>query len=63
MERSSQRKESLVKPLNEFSLYTTFIYKFMVGMDIYKECNITLDIKKEHMFNSREKRILTHHNA
>ena len=56
-------QEFLVKPSNEFSLYTDFIHKFMVDMENYKECNLTLDIKKEHIFNSRKKRILTQHEA
>lgn len=45
-------QEFLVKPSKEFSLYTSFIHKFMVGMESYKECHLTLDIKKEHIFNS-----------
>ena len=39
-------QEFLVKPSKEFSLYTTFVYKFMVGMENFKECNLTLDVKK-----------------
>ena len=56
-------QEFLVNPSKEFSLYTTFIHKLMVGMESYKECNLTLDIKKEHIFNSQERRILTQHEA
>ena len=56
-------QEFLVKPSKEFSLYTSFIHKFMIGMENYKECNLTLDIKKNHIFNSREKRILTQHKS
>ena len=52
-------QEFLVKPSEEFSLYMDFIHKFMINMDNYRECNLTLDIKKEHIFNSQEKRILT----
>jgi hypothetical protein len=52
-------QEFLVKPSKEFSLYIAFIHKFMVSMDNYKECNLTLNIKKEHIFNSREKIILS----
>ena len=55
--------EFLVKPSKEFSLYTTFIHKFMIGMENYKECNLILDIKKEHIFNSQEQRILSQHEA
>ena len=56
-------QEFFVKPSKEFSLYNAFIHKFMVGMDNYKECHLTLDIKKDHIFNSREQRILTQHEA
>ena len=47
-------QEFLVKPSKEFSLYMDFIFKFMINMENYKECNLTLDIKKEHIFNSGE---------
>ena len=56
-------QEFLVKPSKEFSLYTTFIHKFMVSMENHKDCNLTLHIKKEHIFNSQEQRILTQHKA
>ena len=56
-------QEFLVKPLKEFSEYTTFVQKHMLDMEIFKEFNITLNIKKEHIFNSQEKRILTQHDA
>ena len=42
----------LVKSLMEFSHYTTFVHKFVVNMEKFKECNLTLDVKKEHIFNS-----------
>ena len=47
----------------EFSHYTTFVHKFVVDMEKFKECNPTLDVKKEHIFNSWEKRILIKHEA
>ena len=53
----------LVNPTKEFSLCNAFIHKFMVGMESYKECHLTLNIKKEHVFNSREQRIITQHEA
>ena len=56
-------QELLVKLSKEFSHYTTFVHKFMVGMESFKECNLPLDVKKEHIFNSREPRILTQHEA
>ena len=53
-------QEFLVKPSKEFSLCSAFIHKFMVNMEIYKECNLTLDIKKENIFNfQRAKKPLT----
>ena len=54
-------QEFMVNPSKEFSLHIAFIHKFMVGMESYKECHLTLDIKKEHIFNYREQRILTQH--
>ena len=56
-------QEFLVKLSKEFSLYTTFVHKFMVSIENFKECNLTLDVKKQHIFNSREQRILTQHEA
>ena len=32
-------------------------------MEEYKKCNIALDVKKDHIFNSREEKILTQHEA
>ena len=40
-----------------------FIHKFMIGMEDYKERNLTLNNKKEHIFNSWEKIILSQHEA
>ena len=45
-------QEFLFNPSKEFSLYMAFIHKFMIGMENYKECNLTLDIKREQIFNS-----------
>ena len=56
-------QEFLVKSSMEFSHYTTFVHKFVANMEKFKECNITLDVKKKHIFNSWEKRILTQHEA
>ena len=56
-------QELLVKSLMEFSHYTTFVHKFVVDMEKFKECNVTLDLNKEHIFNSQEQRILTQHEA
>ena len=56
-------QEFLVKTFKEFSLYMAFIHQFMIDMENFKECNLTLDIKKEHVSNSREQIILTQHKA
>ena len=56
-------QEFLVKPSKEFSHYITFVHKFVTDMEKLKEFNITLDVEKEQIFNSREKSILTHHKA
>ena len=53
----------LVKPSMEYSHYTTFVYKFVISMEEYKKCNIALDVKKVHSFNSRDEKILAQHEA
>ena len=52
-------QEVLVKLSMEFSHYTTFVHKFSAEMEKFKECNLTLDVKKENIFNSRDQSILT----
>jgi hypothetical protein len=56
-------QDFLVKSSMEYSHYITFVQKFMVNMEKFKECNLSLDVKKAHMFNSWEQRILTRHEA
>jgi hypothetical protein len=56
-------KEFLVKMSKDFSLYTSFVYKFMVNMEKFKEFNLTLDVNKEHLFKSQEQINLTQHEA
>ena len=56
-------QEFFVKPPMECSHYTTFVHKFVVDMEKLKELNLTLDVKKEDIFNSREQRILNQHEA
>lgn len=56
-------QEFLVKPSKEFSHYTIFVHKFMVNIDKFKECNLTLNVKKERIFNCRQQRILTQDKA
>ena len=56
-------EEFLIKTSKDISMYNAFIRKFIVQMEGYKECHITLEIRKEHIFNSQEQRILIHHEA
>ena len=56
-------QELLVKPSMEYSHYTTFVHNFVLIMEEYKKCNIDLDVKKSHIFNSREEKILAQHEA
>ena len=56
-------QELLMKPLMEYSHYTTFVQKFVINMEEYRKCNIALDVKKAHIFNSREENILLRHEA
>ena len=56
-------QELLIKPLMEYSHYTTFMQKFVISMEVYRKCNIALNVKKAHIFNSREENILSQHKA
>ena len=56
-------QELFVKPSKKFSHYTTYVHKFVVDMEKLKEYNITLYVKKEHILNSQDKRILNQHEA
>ena len=47
----------------EYSHYTTFMQKFVINMEEFKQCNLALDVKKAHIFNSQEEYILTQHEA
>ena len=56
-------QELLVKPSMEYSHYTAFVQKFVINMEEYRKCNIALDIKKAHIFNSKEEKILSQYEA
>ena len=56
-------QELLVKPSMEYSHYMDSVHKFVISMEEFKRCNFTLDVKKAHIFNSREENILTQHEA
>ena len=52
-----------MKPSMEYSHYTAFVQKFVISMEEYRKCNIALNVKKTHIFNSREENILSQHEA
>ena len=56
-------QELLVKPSMEYSHYIAFVQKFVISMEEYMKCNIALDVKKAHIFNSREENISSQHEA
>lgn len=56
-------QEILVKPSMEYSHYTVFVKKFVIRMEEYRKCNISLDLKKAHIFKSREEKILSQYEA
>jgi hypothetical protein len=56
-------QELVIKPLMEYSRYTTFMHKFVIDMEEFKQCNLSLDVKKAHIFNSLEEKFLTQHEA
>ena len=45
-------QEILIKPSMEYLDYTTFVHKFVISMEKFKECNLALNFKKAHIFNS-----------
>jgi hypothetical protein len=47
----------------EYSHYTSFVHKFVISMEEYNKYNIALDVKKTHLFNYREEKILAQHEA
>ena len=56
-------QELLVKPSMEYSHYSTFVHKFVITMEEYRKCNIALDVKKVHIFNPKEEKILSQHES
>lgn len=54
-------QELLNKLSMEYSHYTTLLHKLVIGMEEFKQCNLALDVKKAHIFNSWEEKILTQH--
>lgn len=45
-------QELLIKSSMDYSHYTAFVHKFVISMEKFKECNLSLDVKKAHVFNS-----------
>ena len=52
-------QELLINPSMEYSHHTTFMKNFVISMEEYRKCNIALDVKKAHIFNSKEENILS----
>ena len=45
-------KKFLVKSSMDYSHFIAFVHKLVINMEKFKECNIFLNVKKEHIFNS-----------
>ena len=56
-------QELLIKSTKEVSRFNAFIQKFKADMEAYKEWHLTLDVKKEHIFNLKDQRIISHHES
>ena len=56
-------QELLITPSMEYSHYSTFVHKFVITMEEYRKCNIALDVKKVHIFNPKEEKILSQDKA
>ena len=56
-------QELLVEPSMVYSHYSTFVHKFVITMEEYRKCNIALDVKKVYIFNPKEEKILSQHEA
>jgi len=56
-------QELLIKSSMEYSHYTAFLHKFVISMENFKQCNLAFDVKKAHIFNSQEEKILNQHEA
>jgi hypothetical protein len=54
-------QDFLVKSSMEYSHFTSFVHNFVINMEKFKECNLSPDLKKAHIFNSREEIFLTQH--
>ena len=48
----------LIRQAKEVTNFNVFIRKFKGKMEDFKECHLSLVIKKEYVFNEREQRII-----
>ena len=53
----------LIKPAKEVTKFNDFIRIFNEEMDMFKECHLKLNIKREYVFNAREQQINAQHEA
>ena len=58
-----ENQKFLIKPEKEVTNFSDFIRIFKEEMDMFKECHFKLDIKREYVFNAREKQINAQHEA
>jgi exonuclease VII small subunit len=56
-------KKFLIKLEKEVTKFNDFIRIFKEEMDIFNECFLKLDIKKQYVFNAREQQINAQHKA
>ena len=52
-------QELLVQPSMEYSHYSAFVHKFVITMEEYRKGNISLDVKKVHIFNPKEEKTIS----
>ena len=53
----------LIKPEKEVTKFNDCIRIFKEEMDIFKECHLKFDIKREYVFSAREQQIIAQHKA
>ena len=54
-------QELLIRPAEEVTKLTSFIKKTKEEMEAFKECHLSLDIKKRYVFNARDHMIILQH--
>ena len=53
----------LIKSTKEVTKFNEFIRILKKEMEIFKECRLKFNIKKEYVFNAREQQIIAQHEA